>query len=298
MPPGCSTTALIADLDRAKFDRVFAPEVAGAWNLHQATLDLDLDFFVLFSSVAAVIGNLGQANYAAANAFLDGLALHRRRSGLAATSINWGPWAEAGMAAELDTDRFAAQGIRALAPAQGLRVLKHVLKENLVQPIVADIDWAAYGAHHGLDGKAGLFAALVAQADRPAAGAAPAVAVRAIVDELGAALPIEREGLLLAYLKDLARQTLGYGDAEPIGPDQPLVEQGFDSLMSVDMRNRLNKSLGCALPASLLFDYPTLEKIARYLLKDVVKLEAEAAPAPASAASAAALMDELDRLIG
>jgi malonyl CoA-acyl carrier protein transacylase len=295
---GVLDDGMIADLDRAKFDRVFAPKVAGAWNLHQATLDLDLDFFLLFSSVAAVIGNLGQANYAAANAFLDGLALHRRRSGLAATSINWGPWAEAGMAAELDTDRFAAQGIRALAPAQGLRVLKHVLKENLVQPIVADIDWAAYGAHHGLDGKAGLFAALVAQADRPAAGAAPAIAVRAIVDELGAALPIEREGLLLAYLKDLARQTLGYGDAEPIAPDQPLVEQGFDSLMSVDMRNRLNKSLGCALPASLLFDYPTLEKIARYLLKDVVKLEAEAAPAPASATSAAALMDELDRLIG
>ncbi|MGO1077580.1 acyl carrier protein [Inquilinus sp. CA228] len=75
--------------------------------------------------------------------------------------------------------------------------------------------------------------------DGAAAGAAPAVAVRAIVDELGAALPIEREGLLLAYLKDLARQTLGYGDAEPIAPDQPLVEQGFDSLMSVDMRNRL-----------------------------------------------------------
>jgi acyl transferase domain-containing protein/NADPH:quinone reductase-like Zn-dependent oxidoreductase/NADP-dependent 3-hydroxy acid dehydrogenase YdfG/acyl carrier protein len=294
---GLLDDGMIADLDVGAFERVMAPKVKGTWNLHQATRTLNLDFFVLFSSVAAIIGNLGQANYAAANAFMDGFAAFRRRQGLAATSINWGPWAEVGMAATLETDHFSAQGIRALAPAQGLRVLKQLLRENSLQPTVADIDWPAYALAHGLDGKAGLFAALVADSGEADAATTAAVASRDIVAELRAVLPVERGALLRDFLQSLARQTLGYGEQESVEFDQPLVEQGFDSLMSVDMRNRLNKSLGRALPASLLFDYPTLEKIARHLLDHVVRFDEAPATAPVASATEA-LLDEIDNLIG
>jgi acyl transferase domain-containing protein/NADPH:quinone reductase-like Zn-dependent oxidoreductase/NADP-dependent 3-hydroxy acid dehydrogenase YdfG len=291
---GLLDDGMIADLDAARLDRVMAPKVAGAWHLHTATTGMALDFFVLFSSVAAIIGNLGQGGYAAANAFMDGLAAYRRRQGLQATSINWGPWAEAGMAATLEVDRFAAQGIRQLAPAQGLRLFGRMLAEMPVEATVAAIDWPAYGAAHGL-GKAGLFSELLGAPGTPDA-LPDAAAARDIVTELRAALPVQREDLLRRYLQDLARQTLGYGEGESIAIDQPLVAQGFDSLMSVDMRNRLNRSLGRVLPASLLFDYPTLERIARYLLESMIILEA--APAAEPVATARELLDELERLTG
>jgi acyl transferase domain-containing protein/NADP-dependent 3-hydroxy acid dehydrogenase YdfG len=297
---GLLEDGMIADLDMARLDRILAPKVAGAWNLHVATRALDLDFFVLFSSVAAIIGNLGQGGYAAANAFMDGLAVHRRRRGLAATSINWGPWAESGMAADLETDRFAAQGIRSLAPVQALKTMGRLLADQPVQAVVAMIDWAAYGRSHELDGKVGLFAGLVDAPDRVAPKAAAESATRDILADLQAALPTQREALLRAYLQDLARQTLGYAQGEQIAPDKPLADQGFDSLMSVDMRNRLNRGLGRMLPASLLFDYPTLDQIGRYLLASAIPVN-DSAPAEApvtAAATAADILDEIESLLG
>jgi malonyl CoA-acyl carrier protein transacylase len=294
---GLLEDGMIADLDVGRFERVMAPKVKGAWNLHRETAALDLDFFVLFSSVAAIIGNLGQANYAAANAFMDGLAALRRNQGLTATSINWGPWAEVGMAALQDVDRFSVQGIGALPPAQALRALRHVLRENLLQPVVAEIDWPSFVRARGLVGKSGLFAAQVKDAGPAESAAEVSAGPRSIVGELRAVLPAERRGHMREYLQALARETLGYGDAEPVELDRPLVEQGFDSLMSVDMRNRLNKGLGCALPASLLFDYPTLDKVASYLLDHVVRIEEE--PETAAATSEAeSILDEIDHLIG
>jgi NAD(P)-dependent dehydrogenase (short-subunit alcohol dehydrogenase family)/acyl carrier protein len=298
---GVLDDGMIADMDLARMDRIMAPKVAGAWMLHQATRHLKLDFFVLFSSVAAIIGNLGQSGYAAANAFMDGLAAHRRRRGLAAVSINWGPWAETGMAANLEVDRFAAQGIQPLSPAAGLRALKRVLTENPVQAVVADIDWASYGSAHGLNRKAGLFSGLVTQGSPQGSqvkqddGKAPVA--RDIVAELRAVLPVERGELIREYLRDLARQTLGYVKGEHIAIDQPLVDQGFDSLMSVDMRNRLNRALGRALPASLLFDYPTLDRVARYLLETVIAFD-EAPQVETPAATPEQLLAEIEALIG
>jgi acyl carrier protein len=154
-----------------------------------------------------------------------------------------------------------------------LRVLKRVLLEDLTQPCVVAMDWDAYAASHGVDGKSGLFAALTSGLGKAPAAKATDAAATNIVANLGRVLPVERPVMLRTYLRDLARETLGYGESEPIALDQPLVAQGFDSLMSVDMRNRLNKSLGCALPASLLFDYPTLDRIAQYLLDSVIRFE-------------------------
>ncbi|SEH60374.1 type I polyketide synthase [Magnetospirillum fulvum] len=296
---GLLADGMIPDLTWPRFATVMAPKLRGAWNLHVATRDRTLDFFVLFSSVAAVIGNLGQGNYAAANGFMDGLAAYRRLLSLPATSVNWGPWAEAGMAAALSGDRFGAMGIRGLNPDQALRVLKHVLKEDLTQPAIVDADWRAFAASQGIDTQRGLYAALVSATGAGEQVETAAAVGRAIVEELRAVLAVERPGLLRSYLQELARHTLGYGEGEAIALDQPLVAQGFDSLMSVDMRNRLNRSLGKTLPASLLFDYPTLDKIATFLLSDIIVLEDETntAAAPAPAQSAEALLRELEDLI-
>ena len=290
---GLLEDGMIADLDAGRLARILAPKVAGGWNLHRATEKLDLDFFLLFSSVAAIIGNLGQGAYAAGNAFLDGLAIWRRRRGLAATSLNWGPWAEAGMAAALENDRFAAMGIRQLAPAQGLRAMMRLIGESPMQAVVAEIDWAAYGRAQGVGAGSGLFAAVVGTPEAGAPAPAEGAAARDILGELAATLPAQREGVMRSYLRELARQTLGYGHGETIAPDKPLAEQGFDSLMSVEMRNRLNRALGRTLPASLLFDYPTLDRIGRHLLDSMLPPEAAAA-----APSVADILDEIDSLIG
>jgi hypothetical protein len=294
---GLLDDGMIADLDFDRLLGVLAPKVAGAWHLHEATRHLDLDHFVLFSSVAAIIGNLGQGAYAAANAFMDGLAIHRQRRGLAATSINWGPWAETGMAAELETDRFVAQGIRPLMPVPALRAMGRLLEEMPAQAVVAAIDWGAYGRSHGLDGSGGLFAALVDPPERASVQVGDDAPAQDILAQLVGTLPAQRESVMRAYLQDLARQTLGYGQGEAIATDRALADQGFDSLMSVDMRNRLNRGLGRTLPASLLFDYPTLDRIGRHLL-DTLLPETEPAAPQGPSADAADILDEIEALIG
>ncbi|MDR3517371.1 MAG: SDR family NAD(P)-dependent oxidoreductase, partial [Azospirillaceae bacterium] len=301
---GLLDDGMIADLTWARFRSVMAPKLRGAWHLHQATRNRNLDFFVLFSSVAAVIGNLGQGNYAAANGFMDGLAAERRRLSLPATSVNWGPWAESGMAASMSGDRFATMGIRSLNPDQALRVLKQVLKEDLVQPVIVDADWRAFTTSQGLEIRGGLYATVAVTGGAAAETRSAMSNDRNIIAELREVLAIERPGLLRRYLQELARHTLGYGEGEPIALDQPLVAQGFDSLMSVDMRNRLNRSLGRTLPASLLFDYPTLDKIATFLLDDVIALDGETAveavpnaAAPSATESAQSLLREIAELV-
>jgi hypothetical protein len=158
---------------------------------------------------------------------------------------------------------------------------------------VADIDWAAYGRAHDIGGDHGLFAAVAGTRAADAAAPADGAAARDILAELAAVLPAQREGVMRSYLQELGRQTLGYGNGETIAPDKPLAEQGFDSLMSVEMRNRLNRALGRTLPASLLFDYPTLDRIGRHLLDGMLQPEAAAA-----APSVADILDEIDSLIG
>jgi hypothetical protein len=133
--------------DWARFAGVMAPKVEGAWNLHSLTQHLGLDFFVLFSSASALLGGPGQAGYAAANAFLDGLVHYRRAQGAAALSINWGPWAEVGQAAVLGLSlqrRYAAQGIGAIAPQEGLSVLESLIQGREAQVAVLSVQWSSY----------------------------------------------------------------------------------------------------------------------------------------------------------
>jgi NADPH:quinone reductase-like Zn-dependent oxidoreductase/acyl carrier protein len=295
---GLLDDGIAGEQDAGRFEKVLWPKVAGTWNLHQATERLDLDFFVCFSSIASLLGNAGQSNYASANAFMDGFARFRRGSGLCGMSINWGPWADEGMASGAVAQKLEAQGVRLLDPETCIEVLGHLLVERPVQAGVMDIDWRAYCARHGIDAASGFYSRLGLGASP---GAAKAVTVQdasaETLKQLADALEAQRPKLMLNMLQRMAKGILGYGDSETLESDRPLSDQGFDSLMSVELRNRMSKAFDKPLAASLLFDHPTLDKLGAYMLGEVLRL----GPAPepqADPSSTEFVLDQIEALLG
>lgn len=293
---GLLDDGVLIEQDVARISRVLAPKLLGA--LHLDGLP-DLDFLVLFSAGAAWLGSPGQAGYCAANLALDALAESRHARGLPATSIAWGAWAEAGMAAELsarDTARWRERGVLAMPTSVALALLQAAMQGDA--PAVAAL---------GLDAQRlaapGLrWAALRKSADvgRPSpVGAAAELTGGGLRQRLETAAPSERSHRLLAHLTERCSHTLGLESGTPIDPQRPLKELGLDSLMAVELRNALATDLGRPLPATLLFDFPTLDALGAYLSVKVLGWApaAPSAPAPAPAAAAelaavAALSDE------
>src|SRR4051794_1712839 len=268
-----------------RFARVMAPKVDGSWNLHEATRKRELDFFVLFSSMASMLGSAGQGNYAAANAYEDALAHYRRALGLPATSINWGPWAEGGMATALgsrDQQRWASQGIGQLAGDEGFEALERALQLDRAQLGIVRVDWRRWSASSAAEQP--LVAELVRDA-RPTT--APRAESRARLTALIAgAQPKDVARTILQHVQELAAKVLGVPTAAHIDPARPLNEIGLDSLMAVELRNAIAVSAGRSLPATLVFDYPTADAIARFLGHEVF------AAAPAQAAVPQAQIDD------
>jgi len=254
---GVLDDGVVRQLTWDRLARVLEPKVAGAWHWHRLTLGLPLDFFVLFSSATSLLGSPGQANHAAANAFLDALAHHRRAAGLPATSINWGAWEEIGAAAERRVGlRFLAQGIRTIPPAEGWRALDRLLGAAPVQAAVLPVDWEAVPAALT---RSPFFSGL-----RPAPSAVPETP--AGFADLAAALPpTERRVRLAAEVRRQVAQILGLPGAERVDPRRGFFTLGMDSLTSVELRNRLQTALGRVLPATVVFDHPTAEALAAFL---------------------------------
>jgi acyl transferase domain-containing protein/NAD(P)-dependent dehydrogenase (short-subunit alcohol dehydrogenase family)/acyl carrier protein len=264
--------------DSARLEEVMRPKALGAWNLHVLLRDMPLDFFICFSSVASILGSPGQGNYSAANAFLDALAHFRRQHGLAATSINWGPWGgPGGMAA----GRTPPPGVTALGVEQGLGVLSTVFERQPTQVAAVRIDWAraledrpAIGTPAPLLADLALAVPVTADhTDRPQMRRA------AFLRRLDETPPTQRRKLLASLLCDQIAAILGQNAPTHLDPQQPLLALGLDSLMAVELRNSLASITGHSLPATLLFDYPTVDAISTYLLRDVLGLEAEPAAA-------------------
>lgn len=244
---GVLRDAALLRTDAESFRRVMAPKLSGAWNLHSQTLDLSLDFFVMFSSLASLTGSKGQGNYAAANAFLDALAHHRNHMGQPAMSINWGPWGEIGMAAALG-ERMALAGLDSLTPEQGVEVLGRLLGEPLAQVAVIP------GSN--------LFSAeppgFVANAF---AGNAPALAPSDFLRQFAEAPFEQRQQLLVAHIQAAAAEVLGYLDPQAIEGHRNLFDMGMDSLMAVELGSRLQQSLEQNFSLSLVFEHPSVEKL-------------------------------------
>jgi acyl transferase domain-containing protein/acyl carrier protein len=260
---GVLDDGVLANQTPERFARVMAPKVRGAWELHVRTRDLPLDFFVCFSSLASLLGSPGQGNYAAANAFLDGLAHHRRARGLTGLSINWGPWAGAGMAAGLQS-RLQAQGEFLIDPADGVRLFARALARDVAQLGVMHVDWAPYAAAYPAPE---FLEALAANATGPG-----------LLRRLEEAPADRRAELLEDFVRSKAARVLGH-TPEALPRDQGFAALGMDSLGAIELRTHLEQALGCRLPATLAFDYPTVAALVVHLL-DRLPRHAGAPPAP------------------
>ncbi|MBE9077338.1 type I polyketide synthase [Romeria aff. gracilis LEGE 07310] len=258
-----------------RFDRVMAPKVAGAWNLHQLTQDLSLDHFMLFSSVAAMLGSPGQANYAAANSFLDSLAHYRQGRGLPGLSVNWGSWADGGMAdrlGEREQQRLMALGLDAIAPESGFQALDQLLQQPAAQVGVVPVRWEQFVTQ--APALPPLLSELVTAEETDTSSAAE------IVTQLAALPADERAAGLFEYLQDQLRTLLRLSPTYSFDLHQGFFDLGMDSLTSVELRNTLQKSLGQPLASTLVFDYPTLDALGGHLVQTLFPAEEEPAASP------------------
>ena len=280
---GLLADATIPQMDYERFMQAYAPKTLGTWNLHTLTADQPLDFFILFSSVAAVLGTPGQVNYAAGNAFLDALARLRRAQGLPALSINWGPWGEIGLAAEQTNrgERLTQQGLKSLTPRQGLDAMSLLMAQKKPQVSVMWLDAGKWCMAQPAAAHSSLFKDLLNQiavtaTEKKSAG-------RNIREEMLAAdSGIERRTLFETYLREQVAQVLHLAPAR-IALDKPLRTLGLDSLMSIELRNRLEDGLHITLSASLIWNYPTVHALATYLAEKIeVSFEKDEASAAAT----------------
>jgi len=229
-----------------RFAKVMAPKVRGAWNLHMHTKDLALDFFVLYSSAASLIGSPGQSNYAAGNAFLDALAHHRQAMGLPALSINWGAWDEEGMAANsLVRGRMASHGVSAIDPREGAELFTRLLGVNVAQIGVIPVDWTKFLKQFPRRIPP-LFEMLAVAGDTPRK--------QTFRDRLASTPAAEKESALRRYLSEELTGVLRF-EPGSVTSRERFFDLGMDSLTALEFRNRLEAELDTTLPATLAFDY-------------------------------------------
>lgn len=241
----------------SRVEKVMAPKVAGAWNLHELTAHSPLDFFICFSSIASTTGSPAQSGYAAGNAFLDALAHYRNARGLRALTVNWGAWPDTGMAATVEAQgrRRGLAALRAMSEQDYLASLAQAAANGSVQVTIADVDWGKW------EKPARMLSGLVRHV--PAAqvpGPAPDILAR-----LEKAPAANRRKILVDYLREQALEVLGLDKSHFIDQRQSLIRMGLDSLMAVEFRNRLVAAMKRSLTATLLFDYPNLARLAEYL---------------------------------
>ncbi len=279
----------------SRFALVSAPKVLGAWNLHQRTLSLELEFFVLFSAAAALIGSPGQGNYAAANAFMDALAHHRRSRGLPALSINWGTWAGTGMASRLtakEKQRWIDRGLRPIGLQEGMSKLGRLLFCSRAQVVAVPADWSRMFGDPAWGKPPSLLLGLINDSRGAGMQSGSLSGCVNVLDRLAAEPAARRLAILEDHVQSLASRALGRPGNRSLDRRRPLHELGLDSLLSVELRNALANSLDCSLPATLLFDYPTLESLTRRLAKELrLELASEVSPAVVDTTSQADLRE-------
>ncbi|AFM15061.1 polyketide synthase family protein [Mycolicibacterium chubuense NBB4] len=288
-------TTPLSDLDDAEIDRVFAGKVWGAWHLSEMAPELALDFFISTSSIASVWGGFGQTAYGAANAFLDGLAWRLREQGVRGISVNFGPWS-GGMADAESRARLEQRGIRTLSPADALAGLADVVGASgsgPAQGVVARIDWARFLPLYQQAGKR----AFLSERDRevPAQPTATAPQVlpsgkTPLVEQLANAPQQQRRKLLIDHLRAVVAEVTRV-DAAEIREDAGFFDLGMDSLMAVELRQRIEQGVGREIPATLAMDHPRLSDVADYLLGEVLGLS-EQAPADSAPAVVTTRTDE------
>ncbi|MEO5730962.1 MAG: beta-ketoacyl reductase [Byssovorax sp.] len=276
---GVLDDGLLSQQTSARFRKVMAPKILGALHLHTLTRGCPLHFFVMYASVAGLLGSPGQGNYAAANTFLDALAHHRRVEGLPATSIDWGGFSEVGLAVAQDNRgaRMASRGMRSLTPAEGLTALRRVLDGGRSQVGVAPLDVRQWVEFYPTAASSPMLSRLLAKAP---AGVGRAAGEARLVEQLARAEPAARPSLLLGFVRGQVARVLRLAESK-LDPSAPLTSFGMDSLTSLELRNRLEAALGLHLPATLLWTYPTVTALCGHLSEADFGVAAPGEPAPA-----------------
>ncbi len=267
---GMLDDGILDQMDWNRFSAVTAPKVQGSWLLHHATLNDELDHFVLFSSILSLIGSPGQSNYTAANAFLDALTEHRRAAGLPAVTLNWGPWAETGLATVSGRRGEAiwkSRGTRYISSERGIEVLERVLRQGVSHAAVTITDWREFLQQFPTPVPFYEDLANGVGAWRKGAGiAGDPRTTRALID---AAQGGERRKLIVEFVGQEVADSLGLG--VPVDPGQPLGELGLDSLMSVSLVNRLEPALGVLVPMAKLLKGPSVGDLVDSIFPDLVE---------------------------
>jgi myxalamid-type polyketide synthase MxaB len=252
-----------------RFARVLAPKVQGAWNLHTLTQHKALDFFILFSSAASLFGSIAQANYAAANTFLDALAYYRQAQGLTGMSINWGAWSEIGVAAKRQVS-MQMHRVGSIAPQQGLQILAQLFSQPVTQVGVIPIKGSQFLRQWE---ELPFFSQLKSETQ-----AKPTIDFVERLKNLDSVK--EQRDYLIAHVQSQVAKVLGFESSQPIDPQKGFFDLGMDSLTAVELKNSLQNSLGCSLPSTLLFKYPTMEALMDYIANDILALESPTADEP------------------
>jgi acyl transferase domain-containing protein/acyl-CoA synthetase (AMP-forming)/AMP-acid ligase II/surfactin synthase thioesterase subunit/acyl carrier protein len=263
---GVNWFAKIAELDRERLLESLKIKVSAAWHLHELTRERELDFFILFSSVSSLWGSVDLAHYTAANQFLDSLAYYRRRTGLHALSINWGPWSGVGMSAKTkETQLLTMLGFRLLAPERAVELMETLLAADETRAVLADIDWHRFQSFVEFSPSPALFAQVseqpsYAESTASAGGHAEAERIRA-------ASPAEARARLVTLVRQQLSSILLLDAGQEIDVHQRFNLMGMDSLMAISFALRVESITGFRLPTALAYNYPTILEVADHLFE-------------------------------
>ncbi len=256
---GVLQDSLIVNLQNDQLRQVLQPKAAGLWNLHQYSQALNLDCFVAYSSVAAVLGAPGQGNYAVANSFMDALMHQRHKQGLVGLSINWGPWVGQGMASQQQDSNLAESGIAKLSAEQAFSFLDHVVLSNHSQLGLFDINWQQF--NFNLSSLTQIFRRQ-SKLEQPQSSVT-------LTQQLADLPVLQRQRFLADYLAMQVRNVLGLSSTDSLAFDAGFYELGMDSLMTLELKNRLQKAVGQNLPSTLAFKYHSVDELLEFFIADV-----------------------------
>ena len=266
---GVLDDGMLLQQDWSRFEKVMAPKVSGTWNLHSLTRHLPLDFFVMFSTGVAMLGAAGQSNHAAANTFMDAFAAYRRALGPPAISINWGAWAEVGAAADR---KLADHNVATFSPQEGLQALEWAMQQDVSQVGVLPANWSEFFNSYTPGTEPAFFREIAREVRKRTTKIEIKTLEVSLSKQLAGTIPNKRISALLSHVRQKAAEVLNVQNSHTIDLDQPLQSLGLDSLMAVELRNKLGQSAERTLPATLLFEYPTITALTDYLAREVFML--------------------------
>lgn len=292
---------MIKDQTWNSFENAFKTKVKGTFHLHHALKDESLDFFVMMSSITSVVGNMGQANYAAANYFMNCFAEYRRNLGMPAMSICWGPWEESGMATSSSAilKNIGNKGIYGMSKELGRKMIDKVFHKNLATIVVADANWQLFSQRTGVDEVTQFLTDFITKDQAFGQQSDNASAKEDVIAALKRLGEIERTEYLLTLLHTAAARIIGFNNKSQLSIDSSFTEQGVDSLMIFSLRNEIKVLLDLQVDISVFFNYPSLRKLNDYLLSEAMSFEIkeESAVAASDEASVDDILSEINSLI-